>query len=56
MNLLTMVVTAAVLAHSLTFAKVAQLMGDNLPASYVWTLDKCGAVCDYLHTAWSQRR
>jgi len=56
MNLLTMVVTAAVLAHSLTFAKVAQLMGDNLPASYVWTLDKCDAVCEYLHTAWSQRR
>ena len=56
MNLLTMVLTATVLAHSLSFVKVAQLIGDNLPASYVWTLDKCSAVCEYLHTAWSQRR
>ena len=56
MNLLTMVLTAAVLAHSLSVAKVAQLIGDHLPASYVWTLDKCGTVCEYLRTAWSQRR
>ena len=56
MNLLTMIVTATILSHALTFARLAQLVGENLPASYVWTLDKCRTVCEYAHAAWSQRR
>ena len=56
MNLVTMILTAVLLAHSLSFVKVVQWLGDNLSASYVWTLDKCQAVCNYLPVAWSQRR
>jgi len=56
MNLLTMIVTATILSHALPFARLAQLLGENLPASYVWTLDKCRTVCEYAHAAWSQRR
>ena len=55
MNLLTMTVTAALLSRSLTFAKLAQAFGDNLPASYVWTLDKFAALWDYVQVAWSRR-
>ena len=51
-----MIVTATILSHALTFARLAQLVGENLPASYVWTLDKCRTVCEYAHAAWSQRR
>ena len=56
MNLLTMVVTATLLSRSLTFAKLAQMGANHLPASYVWTLDKFAAVCEYARVAWSQRR
>ena len=55
MNLLTMTVTAALLSQSLTFAKLAQAFGDNIPASYVWTLDKSAALWDYVQVAWSRR-
>ena len=56
MNLLVMAVTATLLSQSLTFTKLAQAFGDNLPASYVWTLDKCAALWEYTRIAWSQRR
>jgi hypothetical protein len=55
MNLLVMAMTAALLSQSLTFVKLAQVFGDSLPASYVWTLDKFGALWEYAHVAWSQR-
>jgi len=56
MNLLTMIVIATLLSHSLTFGRLAQAFGDNLPASYVWTLDKFAMLWEYMRTAWSQRR
>ena len=56
MNILAMTVTAALLSQSLTFARLLQTFGDNLPASYVWTLDKCAVLWDYLRVAWSQHR
>jgi len=56
MNLLALTVTAALLSQSLTFAKLARAYGDNLPACYVWTLDKCAALWEYARIAWSQRR
>ena len=55
MNLMTMLVTAALLSQSLAFAALAQLFSDKLPASYVWTLDNCSVLWDYARALWSQR-
>ena len=54
-NLLTMLVTAALLSQSLTFATLAQIFNDKLPASYVWTLDNGAALWDYARALWNQR-
>ncbi len=55
MNLLTMLVTATLLSQSLTFATLAQVFSDKLPASYVWTLDNGAALWDYALALWNQR-
>ncbi len=40
MNLLTMLVTTAALAHSVTFFGVGKLLANDLWTAYGWTLDK----------------
>ena len=56
MNLLTMIATATLLSQSLTFGQLAHAIGTQVPAGYVWTLDKCAVMWEYAQVAWSQRR
>jgi hypothetical protein len=50
MNLLTMTVMATTLSRPLTFEMLARTLGQNLAASYGWTLDKSALLWNY---AWS---
>jgi hypothetical protein len=48
MNLLTMMVTATALSHAVTFAMLAKSFRMDFVASYGWTLDKLGALWNYV--------
>jgi hypothetical protein len=55
MNLLAIMLTAALLAESLAVADLARALGGRLVVSYGWTLDKLLALCQYA-AAWFGRR
>jgi len=55
MNLLTMTLVATWLSPSLTFEMLATAFGQNIWHSYVWTLDRFGALWEYGHAVWSNR-
>lgn len=56
MNLLTMLLVAALLSSSLSFTMLVTGLGQNTWASYAWTFDKSVALWEYAHAAWRNHR